>query len=639
MLKCRLLLVLLILPFFFSCGDEGTTEVVPVITISPTNIMINDDQIGQVALTLVSGNQTSWTISSMPTWLNVSPSSGVLNTGQNIDLELTPNTSGFNQSKLSGVIEILYNQTETRTINVTVCINPKPSIDINFNSVELNDFNGFFANVELTNDGEGVLNVQPKSGNSNLLFEIFETRINEGQTVEGSIYTFSPQSFPIGESKETVFLEVDQLPDDLEIEVVITRTPNVSFFVDFFNTSFGLNRETLSVDFVNDGDVDINWEIVPLSSTTRISPSQSTGILPSGQRQSISFELDRTNLEEGFFFEEFEIRTQEGFVDFLFFEYIGFEETKTFFDGNVIDAEYSTASKQMHIIQEFPNALLSYEPESEEIEEIVLDFTPSDLNLSPDQGLALISGNSKMILVDLENQIVIGNIDNNASITDACVDNDGVIYVIENNRLKIFTNTGIAAEIDIPLQNIDQCRIHPKGKYLYATSHEDGLALKVDATDFNNLIVDTYQLMFPFFDFWFDENGEHLFTQNNEIYRITPDASSDFILDGNFTSSQILDMSFSNDLNLIAVSEGFIDEFTEDKFPQGGARFSANNLDRLNFIPAPLYLDTNAPDPFLNDGAIWHIGIHKPTLQYVLVSSSQDFMFDPQWSITKVAIE
>ncbi len=153
-------LILIPVLFIVGCDQDDDSNSGPTtehqLIVSPEKIMLNDDETGLLYLTIQPAGEFQWNITSKPDWIEISPTSGTISR-EIIELELTPDYTGLNEGKHSGVIEIITNGAGSAKVNIELSVNPRPLADVSPNELTFSEGESE-KKITLSNIGTGFLN-------------------------------------------------------------------------------------------------------------------------------------------------------------------------------------------------------------------------------------------------------------------------------------------------------------------------------------------------------------------------------------------------------------------------------------------------------------------------------------------------
>lgn len=637
----RIFAFICLLVIVSSCGKDDEPQVEsPVISIAPSSVLFNDTDSIDVSLRLISGESTTWQLSSIPVWLKADTNSGTISKDEIVNINLTADTDGYPTGKLSGVIEVIWGTNESRSINVTVCINPKPKLTITETDVTLTEFNGYSANIRLINSGDGVIsfNAVPQSNDLFVSTSGTET-IDPGQEYYLYVnYNIFPNQ-QAGIIETSIIIQSNDSSGDQVINVTIDIPASSSLFLDFFDTSFGLNKDVIRINLTNDGNSATEWSFNHQSFDKNIIPNPSSGNLSPGETIQVEFTLDRTGLDNGYYTEDFELVSNEGPVDFLVLDYQVYTEEKYLLDGTAIDAEYSRSRNVMYVIQEFPNLVVAFDSATETVDNLNMGFTPLEISLSPSESYAVVRGFSNFSVIDCASFNVINTVPTTIGIDAITIDDLGNTYVFSTNGLTTYdlsgneNNTGLAGG-----KTLSKARLHPTNNSIFAVSNASNELLVFDITDIGNISETSQFLNFdPHSDFWFSDLGDKLITQTADIYDINNNQVS--YIKHIDISDEFLDVFYSSTFNIFSGVIAFIDDYDPNNiYPEGGFKFRASDCSQQQPIDDITFVVNNFGDFYIEPGVARYVGIDESSSSYIVVSSTYDIQAGP-WAISKIAIQ
>ncbi len=641
--KTQLVLSLLLILLIAACGKEEPTPDPIIVAADPSSLIFNDIETGTFTVKLQSGESVGWQLSSIPAWLSATPTTGTLSTGNNQSITLTPEVDNFPPGKLSGVVEVLTTDNQRLNVNVTVCVEGRPKATLPpFNEIRMDINNGWQEYFNIKNTGSGVLVFSIETDDDRIgSFISGNDVLEEGE--ESEIYLqANVDQFPLGEHKANLTITTNSVEEKIVIPITVVSPPRPAMRAEYPNLDFGLNVDSRTVNIINEGNVPINWNLV-YDDLGPFSFSIEEERIDLGDTSRVVITLDRSGLENGFYDAQFRIGSDVQLEDYLFINYQVYEEDKYLLDGTVVDALYSREAGMMLVAQEFPNSFVAYNPETESVQELDLDFTPVHIAVSGNGNYAAIGGVGQVVLLDLNSFSVQKEVTASGYNQAVAVDDDASLFLVGNGQAKRVLDNGLEHVIQYGNKPTSQAKLHPSGEYFYITSSSTSTAIKlkvgVDSLEFINEYVFTDRR--PLGDFWFDESGDHLFTQSGSIYGIDAESEEkDIVFEKQLSEFESFNsIAFSERFNMMAGVTGSVDESDGDRFYiQDSYRYSITDCRQENFIMRPYFIGDGGNGDVLREGNHWYLGIYEDGNKYVSVGTS-DYDVNSNWAISTIDID
>ncbi len=563
-------LSLLAILVLLSCDDEGDDPSNPIveaqILLSPSEIMMNDNESSTISLTVQPASEFEWNVTARPDWLDISPASGMISNSI-VELQLTPNPEGLSRGKHFGTIEIISNGAGVASSDVVMCVNARPVAALSSSSMS------FLAtesqkSLVISNVGTGFLTWDLEDLPSWIDVSRSSGILDEGQSTEVTVLADRSGLEPSTQSGQMTLVSNSQEGDlniDLSLEVPEQAILNVhesSIEFDYFDSQMSLSVR-------NDGNIAFNWN-VDLSAVEYLSADAISGNLTPGQSENITFTLDRSNLESDVFSASLIVSNDYGQSETVAVAVQNYKEEKWLFDGTVIDAEYDKNNDVIVAVLESPNELRIFDPKTNSSESIALNLPPTCVSVSVDGKFAAVGHNGNFAYVNLSTMEIERNYAVTTDAWDIILAPNDWVYVFpardQWERIRcIRLSTGVETEhTGNSIRERTKVKLHPSGIWIYGA--DNGLS----PSDFEKYYIgggtaeylydSPYHGDFAFSgDIWISEDGARLFAKSRNVFNTSSNRDLDMTYNGELVGEgrvMALDYSSDSDLVLAVFSDG-----------------------------------------------------------------------------------
>jgi len=246
------------------------------------------------------------------------------------------------------------------------------------------------------------------------------------------------------------------------------------------------------------------------------------------------------------------------------------KEQKIILKSNVIDAEYNKKTDQLVYISSNPSRIYIFDSNSEAIESIPLAYEPTCISISQDGETAAVGHDGYITYVNLKSKSIVNTYIVSCSALDIVLGNNKWAYVFPKKDQWTYiksVNMNLSYDNEAPRSIYNQLfagtkgRLHPSGKYIYATDNqmEKYDVQNGDIVNHNDAPSEGNYPMNG--NLWFSEDGRRIFTRGKTVLNTSEIDNLDMNYNGTIdsdTDSNIewLDhSSIKNNLYLI-ISDG-----------------------------------------------------------------------------------
>lgn len=346
------------------------------------------------------------------------------------------------------------------------------------------------------------------------------------------------------------------------------------------------------------------------------------------------------------------IQSTDIFEDTLEVEIVNYNFNTTYFNYDILDAEYCSSNNSIVCISSNPqNALYTYNLDSEEWNTILLDESPNCLSLSPINAYAALGFNNKVSLIDLESL----EVTNEYKIDDQCFDivfsSSGWVYgfcypgIHTTNYYSINSNSNGVKKLSIT-HHISESRvkIQPGEKYIYgvwASVYASEVTYKFyignDTLELTGSNSHDYNLDH---DFWFSTNGNNLFAKSGKVFSTSRDKDLNLsqigVLEG---INRILYLEHDDNKNRTYSINEFLKNWFDDSMSTELICHDGN-FNRISKIPTNKFSrpDSNGKIVFFNSNLKYLFLDKDYSNLYIIADVIEGSGLDLRWSIQKIVL-
>lgn len=321
---------------------------------------------------------------------------------------------------------------------------------------------------------------------------------------------------------------------------------------------------------------------------------------------------------------------------------------------DVIDAEYSKSKELLVYISSNPSTLTIFHTNSEQLESIPLNFTPTCVSISQDGETAVVGHNGHITYVDLTTKTIINSYIISCNALDIVLGNNKWAYVFPKEGQWTYirsVNMNLSYDNESNRTIYNQIhegtfgRLHPSGNYIYSANDLSPSTIKKVYIP-NGEITDTYESKFeggystrP--NIWFTEDGRRVFSEKKIVLKTSDVNSLDLTYNGTIdpnTNSFIKWLDFSTIKNNIYVIV-FEGNFWSQKIINTISIYDASNLVFKNTLELDktFISDNNGGGANYNSEPNFVFSNSSGNRLYILTKAVSADLIN-HWAIQKIAI-
>lgn len=329
-----------------------------------------------------------------------------------------------------------------------------------------------------------------------------------------------------------------------------------------------------------------------------------------------------------------------------------FKEQKNILNTNVIDAEYSKENDQLVYISANPSKINIFKSNSETIESISLAYIPTCISISQDGETAVVGHDRHITYVNLRTKSIINTYSISCSALDIVLGNNKWAYVFpkEDHWTYIKSiNMNLSYDNEAPRSIYNQLfagtkgKLHPSGKYIYATDNQmEKYAIQNgDIVNHNDAPSDGNYPMNG--DLWFSEDGRRVFTRGKTVLKTSEIDNLDMNYNGTIASDadsniEWLDhSSIKNNLYLI-ISDGKY--WSSVKSRHYIYTYNASNLSFKNKLELEKYfVSDNKGGGIYYEAEPYFVFSNSAGNSLLVITKAINSSLTNEWAIQKISIE
>ncbi len=618
------------------------------VLLSPDEIMINDEETGSVFLTVQPAQKFEWSISFRPDWIEVTPSSGIVD-DEIIELKVKKNETLLSQGKHNGKIEIITNGAGIAEVDVTVCVDARPIIAVEPTNISFLE-NESQKVIRVSNLGTGFLNWEIKGIPSWLGLSNSSGTLDEGRSINITA-TAIRDDLPIGEKNAQLIIssnsfEEGDIPIDVSLEVGELPVMTISES----NLDIGFFDDVSSFTIKNEGNIPFNWMIDNVESY--MSFSSNSGTLAVNDSVEIELIIDRSQFSSPMYNHTISINNNKEQTLNLPITISHFQEEKWLIDGQVVDAEYDRNTDELIVITESPNEIRKYNVASETSQSLTLNVPPTCVSISTDGNFAAVGHNGSFAYVDLNAMELVKTYAVTADAFDIVLADNGWVYVFprkdqwETIRC-IELATGIEKDhIGLSIYDETRAKLHPSGDYIYGANN--GLSPSdFEKYDIRNGVAEymydsPYHGNFAFSgNIWIPEDGSRLFARSRNVFNASTNQDNDMTYNGELAGERANMATMDYSANTKKVYAIF---YIEDRWSTPANEIRIYDSEFLAFQGTkelPKFLLPDGAGGARDYNSQGHYGFFNAagTEFYVLLKIDDPNLIENEWAITTIEVD
>lgn len=541
--------------------------VTPVLVMSPSSLSMHDEApTASFYLSTLAAANVYWEITSLPSWLTASQTSGTLQ-GSIVPVQVTVG-SFLDPGVYNGTISVISDVAGAAEIDVGLRVEAHPMLSVDSTQLDIGLANS--GTLMLSNPGNAPtrwsieyqypwLKFVPSSGTIARDASVpVEIRVDRSALSAGT--HSQVLGFRKGSSNDLIAVNVSI---EVQNAPIMQLTPQV--------LDFGGASTTKSLSIKNIGNSPLTWSAISASNALYLSPG--SGELTAGATQSVAVTLAREELPIGHFATSITLNTNAETSPTVSVkaELFDLSSENWVLPFQVKDAEFSPLLNEIIAISGSANALYSLNPVDYTQRALPLPRVPRCVSVSLDGSQAAVGYEGLVSLVDLENMSIIANKAVTTDALDIVLAPNGFAYVFpvrdqwENiHCLNLSTGAEYLGSGSIYAGTV--ARLHPSGNYLYAA--DNGLSPSdIEKHDLrggnSDLLYDSpYHGDYAFNgDLWFTQGGDRLFARSGNVFHCTTTESTDLTYAGKLigaTSLQYVADSASLAMTFVLTRSGSV---------------------------------------------------------------------------------
>lgn len=502
------------------------------ISISP------DWQSADYKLKLPSFNNVEYTITSKPSWLNISPISGTISDSIAVVQCSAEKNTDFSQVGVYTDFMTVKSEGKNHKVPVAYITEGNPTVEYE-SSIELSYSNYNYLSFGIQNTGLGVLIWDIVSMPDWLAVDTARIDPIGIYIMQNHIYNI-PLMFKLGGNfsgnltGEIVLVTNDKAHPTITINATADLgSPSLNIYTNALNFTSAETSKNLS--FSNYGSGILTWKFEDIPDWLTISPSSGMNS-PYTSYENIVFSCNRAKLSPGQNTAVIHLKTNDS--SHLTYSITvtavapGNNENIRAIDGNITDAVFNKNTNTLYYVTSQPNELVAYDVSTRTVlHEISLSKAPTCFAISEDWKKAAVGHNGTFSSIDLSNYTVTNTYLSDYSIHDiAWATNEWYSYTQTGGSFSclhwINMATGALYD-DTDKYSLDGSSIVkkvPGQPYLIATRNSTSPS-GFFAYDIATKSKKSYSHM-DLTNFWMSEDGQYVFSQNSNIYRTTSSTGS-----------------------------------------------------------------------------------------------------------------
>lgn len=522
------------------------------ISISP------DWQTANYKFKLPSLNNVAYTITSKPSWLNISPLSGTISDSIAVVQCSAEKNKDFSQVGVYTDFMTVKSEGTTHKVPVAYITEGNPTVECE-NSIVLSYSNYNYLSFVIQNTGLGVLIWDIASMPDWLAVDTARIDPTGIYIMQNHTYNI-PLKFKQGENfsgnltGEIVLVTNDKAHPTITINVSADLgTPSLNIYTNTLNFTSAEPSKNLS--FSNYGSGILTWKFEDIPDWLTISPS-SGFYTPYTSYGYIVFSCDRAKLSPGQNTAVIHLKTNDS--SHLTYGITvtaiapGSNENIRTIDGNIADAVFNKNTNTLYYVTSLPNKFVAYDVSTRSVlYEIGLSKAPTCFAISEGWTKAAVGHNGYISAIDLSSYTVTNTYQSDYSIHDiAWATNDLYAYTQTGGSFSclhwINTTTGALYD-DADKYSLDGSSIVKKvpGLPYMIASRNSTSPSGFFAYDIATKSKKSYSHM-DLTNFWMSEDGQYVFSQNCNIYRTSSSTGSTDTFDADINSIGKINFGNSN---------------------------------------------------------------------------------------------
>lgn len=609
-LLSRLFFLVVFAAIVWNCKKDEEPVVsseIRLIASPDTLLFYNSDSIKHFYLSSIKGVELNYQVSSIPTWLTVSKTSGKVSSSIEA-IQAVAVINELPQGVYKRSIEIISNIGGKTTVVAILSVNANPILTVTPNTLSP-AATVFKDSVLLKNTGKGYLGWELESAPNWLTVSNSYGYLEQGQQDWVKINYKKSGLVPGDYSGKIAFRntfnnKLEEVTVNMNVpEFVALESSPSSLFIEA-----GADSKAIFIKNTGNSSTPASWSISGLPSYLQVNPSN--GSIARGDSVQLTFSVERSALTTtGNFSSEVNLNYNAGTLA-IPATVANLVQKKFILSSDVVDAEMNKISYKIVFISSSDKSLSYLDPETQALAKISFSYIPICVSVSPDGMYAAVGHDSKVSIVNLSTMVI------KSTFSVSC---EALDIVLTSTYAYVFPKRDQWEEVRcINLSNGVESlssggsiyagslgKLDPSGKYIY--SADNGLSPadieKADATagTLKMMYDSPYHGDYPLGgNLWFLEDGKSLVSKYGVKTTVSEIKSQDMIYDGKLTLPVIGEynsfiQAFDHDLttdNIFLVA-GASQYSAEQKIDSAITVYNGTGLFQVKRLPLESYLANN----------------------------------------------
>ncbi|MGK7389946.1 MAG: BACON domain-containing protein [Candidatus Cyclobacteriaceae bacterium M2_1C_046] len=536
------ILLLFSLGYLISCGNDDPDIIATSIELNPSTVFLNEGQTSNILLTTKPGGIASWSISSKPSWLEVSPESGSTN-GEGTALTLTPINDNMEPGDYNGTLEIISSAGST-SASITFTVDAHPKVQLSSNELNF-DAATESQTITLTNSGTGALNWEALSDVTWMTINPATGSVSTSETTD-IVVTVDRNNLPQGTETGSITFTSNADHGDMIVSVNmdVPEIATISLSTDTLGYDYFINEKEITV--TNEGNVSYDFTLSSSNGLVEFSPA--TGSLEVGASTVVLMTTNRASLNTGLFSDMIIASNPKEEADTLQVGIKNFLEEKWLISDVIKDAEYDRNNDVL--IAVVGNELRKYDPVNQTHTSVTLNLLANCVSVGLDGSHAVVGHNGYLSYVDLTTMTLLNTLPVTADVFDIVLAPNGYAYAFPEEDqweqircINLSDGTETLHSGGSSIYENTRAKLHPSGTVIYGADNN------LSPSDFEKYDISggTAQYLYdsPYHgdysfngNIWISDNGNFLFSRGMDVFRSTTDKTTDMTYAGSLGDNQ-----------------------------------------------------------------------------------------------------
>ncbi len=511
------------------------------ISISP------DWQSAYYKFKLPSLNNVEYTITSKPSWLNISPMSGTISDSIAVVQCSADINSDFSQAGIYMDFMTVKSEGKDHKVPVAYISEGNPNVEVE-SSIEITYSNFNYNYLRIQNTGLGVLMWNIVSMPDWLAIDSSRLEptgfiIMQEHSYDLPLTLKKGENFSGNLTGNIVLVTNDKAHPTVSINATAELgdpSLNITTNVIILTTS----EPSKSLSFSNYGSGLLTWKFENIPDWLTISPSSGLNS-PYFSSGDVVFSFNRDKLSPGQNTSVIHLKTNDSshltYTITVTAVAPGNNENIRSINGNIIDVVFNKNTNTLYYVTSLPNKLVAYDVSTRAVlHEVALSKAPTCFAISEDWTKAAVGHNGSFSNINLSSFTVVSTYQSDFTVRDiAWASNEWYGYTQSGGSFTslhwINTATGaLYDDVDNRLDGSSIVKKVPGQPYLIATRNGTSPS-GFFAYDIATKSKKSYSHM-DLTNFWMSEDGQYVFSQNSNIYRTTSSTGSTDNFDADINS-------------------------------------------------------------------------------------------------------